>query len=101
MKKIFPCLLVSIFVFVSIRFFSQNETAKWYFGGNAGLDFMTSPPTILTNGALSADGCSGISDGAGNLLFYTNGATVWNKSHVVMANGTGLFGGNNFQSALI
>ncbi|MDI1353581.1 MAG: T9SS type A sorting domain-containing protein [bacterium] len=31
-----------------------------------------------------------ISDAAGNLLFYTNGITVWNASHTVMPNGNGL-----------
>lgn len=33
---------------------------------------------------------STISDTNGNLLFYTNGDTIWNKNHLVMANGTGL-----------
>jgi hypothetical protein len=36
------------------------------------------------------------------LLFYTNGVTVWNKSHAVMQNGTELFGDvSSSQSALI
>jgi len=71
----------------------QNETAKWYFGSQAGLDFMTSPPTILTNGVLAnTEGCASISDASGNLLFYTDGMTVYNSSHNFMANGTGLFG---------
>ena len=33
-----------------------------------------------------------MSDSNGNLLFYTDGATVWNKLHQVMANGTLLSG---------
>ncbi|MDI1355931.1 MAG: gliding motility-associated C-terminal domain-containing protein [bacterium] len=36
-------------------------------------------------------GCASIADQAGNLLFYSNATTVYNKSHGVMANGTGLF----------
>lgn len=73
--------------------FGQHENKKWYFGANAGLDFMTNPPTILTNGAMSTfENSSSISDASGNLLFYTNGVTVWNKQHVVMSNGTGLMG---------
>jgi hypothetical protein len=72
---------------------SQLEFSKWYFGNNAGLDFSTSPPSMLTNGALTAsEGCATVSDVSGNLLFYTNGMTVWNSSHSVMANGNGLFG---------
>jgi hypothetical protein len=82
---------------------AQNENAKWYFGGFVGLDFMTNPPTVLNNGALSTmEGCSTMSDAAGNLLFYTNGITVWNQQHVPMANGTGLLGNlSTTQSALI
>ncbi|HOZ88173.1 MAG TPA: hypothetical protein PL029_10455, partial [Bacteroidia bacterium] len=53
----------------------QNDSKKWYFGNQAGLDFMTNPPTILTNGAMTnLEGCASIADPTtGNLLFYTNG----------------------------
>jgi gliding motility-associated-like protein len=82
---------------------SQSETWKWYFGNFAALDFSTQPPTNLANGAIATwEGCSSVADLSGNLLFYTNGITVWNKSHLVMANGAGLMGGNSSsQSALI
>jgi hypothetical protein len=71
----------------------QNETSKWYFGFNAGLDFMTNPPTILTNGmAYTTEGSSSIADSGGNLLFYTKGDTIRNKLHQVMSNGDGLIG---------
>ena len=82
--------------------FSQNEGKVWYFGSYAGLDFNTSPPTILTNGALTTDeGCASISNSFGNLLFYTNGATVYDRTHVVMANGTGLLGHSSTSQAAI
>lgn len=69
------------------------QQSKWYFGGQAGLDFMTNPPTVLTNGAMWTNfGCASQADAAGNLLFYTDGITVYSASHLVMANGTGLFG---------
>jgi gliding motility-associated-like protein len=82
---------------------AQNETNKWYFGNYAGLDFMSNPPTILTNGAMQANyGCASIADASGNLLFYTNGTTVYDASHSPMANGTGLFGiQNGSQPSLI
>lgn len=38
------------------------------------------------------EGCSSVSDKAGNLLFYTDGSIVWNKHHQIMANGVGLYG---------
>ncbi len=84
---------------------SQNETSKWYFGQNAGLDFATTPPTALTNGVMNTlEGCASIADGTGNLLFYTDAVNIWNQQHVVMANGAGLLGnGVSFtnQAALI
>ena len=64
---------------------------------------MTSPPTVLTNGTMTAvEGCASAADAAGNLLLYTDGATIWDQTHAVMANGSGLFGNSaSGQAALI
>ena len=99
----FKYLLLLYLTISWLVFFAQNQNSKWYFGGYAGLDFMTTPPTVLTNGAMSTpEGCASVADAGGNLLFYTNGVTVWNQSHVVMANGTGLLGDpSTTQSSLI
>jgi hypothetical protein len=82
---------------------AQNEFAKWYFGRYTGLDFMTNPPSVISHTTLNAvEGSASASDAAGNLLFYTDGGTVWNKQQQVMANGTGLLGsGSTVQAALI
>ncbi len=93
--QFFKSWILLIFIFLSTNFvlFAQNETSKWYFGYNVGVDFLTTSPTILNNGAMgNAEGCSSISDASGNLLFYTNGVTIWNQTHSVMANGSGLLG---------
>jgi hypothetical protein len=102
MKKI-KIISTLFLIFNSSLFFSQNEFSKWYFGNFAGLDFSTSPPTILTNGALNtAEGCATICDNTSNLLFYTTGVTVYNSSHAIMANGMGLAGNlSTTQSAVI
>jgi PKD repeat protein len=83
--------------------FNNKETKIWYFGNNAGLDFNTTPPTILTNGAMSTiEGCATISDVTGSLLFYTDGIKVYTASHTVMPNGNGLMGNSSSsQSAII
>ena len=85
--------------------FSQNEASNWYFGENAGLKFNLSNNTIstTTNGRLNTrEGCATISDSFGNLLFYTDGKTIWNRNHNVMSNGTGLYGDDSStQSAII
>lgn len=100
--KINP-LFISLFFLLSAPTFAQKEAAIWYFGEYAGLDFNSGSPVALTNGQLSTDeGCTTISDKNGNLLFYTDGSIVYDKSHNVMPNGTGLLGHrSSTQSAII
>src|SRR5690554_1130190 len=72
---------------------AQLEGANWYFGTYAGLDFTSGTPTSLFDGALTTgEGCSSVSDNAGNLLFYTDGQLVYDRNHNLMPNGTGLLG---------
>lgn len=82
---------------------SQGEANIWYFGQNAGLDFNSGAPVALTDGQLNTnEGCATISKSSGELLFYTDGRTVYNKNHQSMANGTGLMGHeSSSQSATI
>jgi gliding motility-associated-like protein len=64
---------------------SNQEGAKWFFGGNAGLDFSNSPPTPITDGKLNTpEGTSSIANSKGQLLFYSDGITIWNKNGDVM-----------------
>jgi hypothetical protein len=83
--------------------FGQKEANFWYFGEKAGLSFGLGLPTFLLDGQLDTwEGCSSISSETGNLVFYTDGMTVWNKNHLVMPNGTGLLGHNSStQSGII
>lgn len=83
--------------------FSQGEANIWYFGNHAGLDFNSGVPVALTNGQLVTDeGCATLSNSAGQLLFYTDGTTIYDKNHQIMPNGTGLMGHtSSTQSATI
>ncbi|MET2986685.1 FG-GAP-like repeat-containing protein [Aureibaculum conchae] len=67
----------------------------WYFGQNAGLDFENAVGPIQVPSPLmnAEEGCSVRSDEQGNLLFYTDGTTVYNRNHQIMPNGGGLSGG--------
>lgn len=84
----------------------ETKVTTWYFGDEAGLDFT---PGALSPVALSgsqikepSEGCSVIHDELGNLLFYTDGDTVWDQTHSIISNGTGLLGHeSSTQSALI
>jgi len=101
MKKTYLALIISFFITHSI--FSQYETSHWFFGYNAGLNFQSGSPVVEPGGQIQTEeGCSSISDVCGNLLFYTNGVTVYNKNHQVMQNGTGLKGDDSStQSGII
>jgi gliding motility-associated-like protein len=82
---------------------AQKEANNWYFGNNAGISFSSGSPVANSNGALvTMEGVSSISDAAGNLLLYTNGMTIYDKTHNAMPNGSGLLGGtSSSQSAVI
>ncbi len=82
---------------------SQNQNNIWYFGDHAGLDFNSGSPVSLVNGQINTpEGSASISDNNGNLLFYTDGITIWNKNHIQMPNGSGLLGNlSTTQAALI
>ena len=99
MKKIFTAFLL---ICCSGLATAQNEASFWYFGQNAGLQFDADAGTVtaITNGQLSTlEGCTSISDTDGNLLFYSDGRTVWNRNHQVMQNGTGLRGDESSTSS--
>ncbi|AOW21514.1 T9SS type B sorting domain-containing protein [Urechidicola croceus] len=96
-------LILYTFLLISFVLYSQKEANIWYFGENAGVDFNSGVPVSLTDGQLNTrEGCTSISDANGNLLFYSDGITVWNRNHQVMLNGTDLLGNSDStQSAII
>ena len=99
-----------LFVFVSASAYGQKQGNIWYFGDGYGLDFNTTPPTLLEDGQtapsvacgdLHIEGTASIADSSGSLLFYTDGQTIWNKNHQPMPNGTGLLGGSSSTQAVL
>jgi len=94
-----------ILLMISFGLYAQREASNWYFGENAGIQFDSAAGTVtaLTDGQLNTrEGCSSISDANGDLLFYSDGTTVWNRNHVTMLNGNNLLGNSSStQSAII
>lgn len=96
-------------LFITQAVLAQGEANNWYFGYNAGIKFNNDGTVSqLTGGQVfTTEGCSSISDADGNLLFYTDGRTVWDKSGLIMPNGnyaagTGLLGDpSSTQSGII
>ncbi len=95
-------LILCLFFFTTFAF-SQKEANIWYFGNHAGLDFNSGSPVALTNGQIDTqEGCAVLSNSAGQLLFYTDGITAYNRLHQVMLNGNDLAGhSSSAQSATI
>ncbi len=97
---------------------AQLETAVWYFGRHAGLDFNTPEPKVLLDGQivdgmssvddgtghkrLHGEGMASFSDSLGHVRLYTDGRTAWNAEHQIMQNGDGLLGDiSSTESAII
>lgn len=71
---------------------AQNEGNIW-FVGYIGIDFNTSSPSFFKNNDLNfMTSNASICDSTGNLLFHTDGQTVWNKQHRSMPHGRNLSG---------
>ncbi len=124
MKKL--CLrFLLLYAFFGVKLHAQwqnglwtgKQANNWHFGVAAGITFSSVPPQAITDGAMEPDlfvpddptnpasgieGTGAVSDVTGDLLFYTNGVSVWNKNNVKMPNGTGLNGNaSSTQSGLI
>jgi large repetitive protein len=78
----------------------------WYFGDGAGLDFNPDPndpngpsprPISQPHAQNIPAGTSTISDETGQVLFFTDGASVWDLNGDLMANGDSI-GGDNLSS---
>ncbi len=87
-------LLLSNFVF------SQKQNNEWRFGRGFGISFNSIPAVAVSGSVISTpEGSASVADkNTGNLLFYTDGVTVWNAQNQVMPNGTGLLGGATLSS---
>src|SRR5258706_6011900 len=93
-RKVFFLVLAGL---VSTVTFSQNLSQQNWYSGNStnGIRFnrANNTPSIVTNKAVpfGTGGSAVASDpSTGNLLFYTDGNTVYDAAHLAMPNGSGL-----------
>lgn len=101
MKVKFKIFLLTFGLLATFSMQSQNMASRWFFGNRAGLHF-TSTGVQPDSGAMNTlEGCASLSDLNGNILFYSNGLEVYDASHNVMPNSTGLLGdSSSTQSAI-
>lgn len=96
MKRIFILLL--LIFFVAQNLLAQHRGDNWAISDSILLTFNQSgvsvSNSVLHNTDLDlahfVEGMATISDESGQLLFYTNGFTVWNRNHEIMPNGDSL-----------
>ena len=110
---------IKISVWVSLLLllpgYAQKQANNWYFGTKAGLTWNTTrtvtatgiygvtgqvqlqdlPVDVPESEISTSEGCFSLSDENGNLLFYSNGISIWNRNHAYMKNGGGLLGHNS------
>jgi gliding motility-associated-like protein len=99
MKK---SILLLLFLLSFSLCFAQKEAYNWYFGNKAGIKFHTGEPTsYFGNAMISHQGCVSMSGSLGNLLFYSNGNTIWSVANQPMPNGSGLYASSNFNQPAI
>ena len=80
-------IIISILVF-GLAIANAQENANWYFGKHCGINFNEFPAVNDPQSQIDQwEGCATISDEDGNLLFYTDGITVWKKNHQEMVTG--------------
>jgi gliding motility-associated-like protein len=88
-------LFLSLFTLFLGQAQAQLQNSHWTFGYNCWVDFSGGVP--VGNGAsaiYSNEQCATVSNEVtGQLLFYSDGQSVWDANHTVMPNGLNLFGG--------
>ncbi len=76
--------------------YNRPENRIWALGNTGGLDFSSGEPsTFRSNLTSTSEGSASVCDTAGNLLFYTNGSTIWNRAGNTMPHGINFTGGGN------
>ncbi len=78
---------------------SWGPEMNWFFADSASLHFATG--TVMAGSASAMycwEGTATMSDADGELLCYSNGLNIWDRTHTVMPNGSGLLGGGTTSS---
>jgi hypothetical protein len=68
--------------------YNLKQNNVWAFGSHYGLDFNSGTPVPISTSLITLGGSASVSDANGQLLFYTQGDTIWNRNHQIMPNGS-------------
>lgn len=82
----------SAYAGVNVKEYGLEDQRRnvWHFGNQAGIDFNETPPVALDNSAMDApEGCAIICDRNGEVIFYTDGDKVFDKTDTEIDSGIG------------
>jgi hypothetical protein len=104
--KVYVAILLAVLAtsFQAAGQYYTNQNKVWVFADSIGLDFNSGAPTVFVSNATFGEGSATVSDAFGNLLFYTNGKSVWDRGGALMPSGASLVPFNTIstsQGALI
>lgn len=71
----------------SLAQYNSIFNSVWTFNYKSGINFNSSTPTPFTSGynyGLTTEGCATVCDSNGQILFYSNGADVFNRKHITV-----------------
>ncbi|MDX9848777.1 MAG: hypothetical protein RBT74_17495, partial [Tenuifilaceae bacterium] len=108
-------VFAGLFLFFSLNLLAQDKTPcdyrlpgevlNWNFGDKAQLTFSEDTPypfsSAMPGGIDIPKGVSSISDAEGNLLFFSDGMTVWGNGYYPIINGTLLAGSKGATQAAL
>lgn len=96
MKQLF--LLLLLFLQVP-GVFAQKDGDIWIFGNASAVDFNSGSPAAFSAPSMnSIEGCAAVADASGSLLFYSDGQKVYDRTHAVMMNGSGILGNEGYSA---
>lgn len=90
MKRIVQLTCSVLLLLTSITLYSQNFANNWHIN-DFDLEFKNDTVEVNLGNSINLNASVGIiSDKDGNMLFYSDGHSVWNKNHELMPNGNDL-----------
>jgi len=73
---------------------TNKQDNLWHFGMGVEVNFNTGTPVVSTNGSTAVrEGVATIANSNGELLFYTDGRSIWDRNHNIMQGGNATLGG--------
>lgn len=69
---------------------AEQRANIWYFGQNAGIDFNSGAAVAIGDSQMNTfEGCAAISDRNGQIVFYTDGVNVYDRTHTQIVTNIG------------